>query len=124
MRLKYTKTLKVALSCIGLMLSASVIAEPRTNPTTINNIRTLASGATLVTVQNRTLSNPGAGNFGVTECTNSSFVIAADGPASNNLLATALTAAASGSDVIVEISSNATSCGFGTEINSIFLVSQ
>ena len=123
MKLSNNNVLKGAVCFVSLLASGAAIAEPRTEPTTINIISTAASGNVLVNVTDRTLANPGAGNNGVTVCTNSSFRISAGTPGANSMIATALTAAASGQEVVVEISSNATSCGFQTEINSIFIES-
>jgi len=119
----YTKTvIASSLAALFLFNSSLVHAEPRTVPTSINSIRSLANGSILVTIADRTLSNPTAGSLASDVCTNSSFLIEAGSPGTNMLAANVLTALAAGLEIQVEIPSSTTVCGFGTPIQSIFIV--
>lgn len=122
MEINLRKIASASIVACSILASSLASAEPRTVPTTIENVRSLSTGSVIVTVASNTLANPTAGNLTNDVCTSRAFTINSDNPGSNVLTANALTALAAGLEVQVEIPSSNTTCGFGTNIQSIFVL--
>lgn len=108
----------VAISC-SLLASGIASAEPRTVATQITSMRPYTNGDYFVTVADRTLANS-AGS--ITSCTSSTFKVNSTDAGSKTVIASLLTAYATGNDVQIEFPSSETTCVFGTNIQSVFLL--
>lgn len=119
MLLKITKLSTTLLIALSIFVSAIASAEPRTVPTKITSMRPYTDGSYFITVADRNLANS-SGN--ITICTNSTFKVQSDAAGAKSVIASLLTAYALDSDVQIEFPTAETECGFGTLIQSVFLL--
>ncbi len=107
----YTRTLFTLAVCAA---SYTVSAEPRTVPLTISSLRAYTEGTYFVNVNTSSMATG-------SPCT-TTYTVNKDDAGGKNVIATLLTAKASGSTVQIEINTTDGCTGYGTAIQSVFLL--